>query len=83
MSLTLSNTYQNLIQNLATCDSIDDLQTFEKEVEEQLGTYKHRSAHLRKLFKKTKDRLDIESFSKTTLEELENSTVQSEDDCGF
>jgi len=83
MSLTLSNTYQNLIHNLATCDPNDDLQTFEKEVEEQLGTYKHRAAHLRKLFKKTKDRLDIESFSETTLEELENSTVQSEDDCGF
>ena len=46
MSLTLSNSYETLLQAIPNCKSLNDLQALETEIEAQTGVYKHRAKHL-------------------------------------
>ena len=57
MSLTLSNSYETLLQAIPNCKSLNDLQALETESEAQTGVYKHRAKHLSQVFGKTKELL--------------------------
>jgi hypothetical protein len=83
MSLTLSNSYENLLQAIPNCKSLDDLQNLEEEIEAQTGVYKHRAKHLLQVFGKTKELLVGASFIDSIAEELAETKVQSTEDCDF
>lgn len=83
MSLTLSNSYENLLQAIPNCKSLDDLQSLEEEIEAQTGVYKHRAKHLLQVFGKTKELLVGASFIDSIAEELAETKVQSTEDCDF
>ena len=83
MSLTLSNSYENLLQTIPNCKSLDDLQSLEEEIEAQTGVYKYRARHLLQVFSKTKELLVGASFIDSIAEELAETKVQSTEDCDF
>ena len=83
MSLTLSNSYETLLQAIPNCKSLDDLQALETEIEAQTGVYKHRAKHLSQVFGKTKELLVGASFIDSIAEELAETKVQSTEDCDF
>ena len=83
MSLTLSNSYENLLQTIPNCKSLDDLQSLEEEIEAQTGVYKYRARHLLQVFSKTKELLVGASFIDSIAQELAETKVQSTEDCDF
>jgi len=82
-SLTLSNVYQDLLQNVASCNSVDDLDQLEAEIETQTSVYKHRAKHLQQVFAKTKETLVARANLSAVAEELATQEIKSEDDCDF
>ena len=83
MSLTLSNTYQDLITNLTSCQTLDDLKTYQTELEAQTSVYKHRAKHLSQIFSKCQERLVANSHLEAIASELEDAEVKSTEDCDF
>ena len=83
MSLTLSNTYQDLITNLTNCETLDDLKTYQTELEAQTSVYKHRARHLSQIFSKCQERLVANSHLEAIASELEDAEVKSTEDCDF
>ena len=83
MSLTLSNTYQDLITCLTKCETIDDLKTYQTELEAQTSVYKHRAKHLSQIFSKCQERLVANSHLEAIASELEDAEVKSTEDCDF
>ena len=83
MSLTLSNSYETLLQTIPNCKSLDDLQNLEDEIEAQTGVYKHRAKHLQQIFGKTKELLVGASLMEAASEELKTTEVNSVSDCDF
>ena len=83
MSLTLSNSYETLLQAIPNCKSLDDLQALETEIEAQTGVYKHRAKHLSQVFGKTKELLVGASFMDSIAEELKETKIKSTEDCDF
>ena len=83
MSLTLSNSYETLLQAIPNCKSLDDLQALETEIEAQTGVYKHRAKHLSQVFGKTKELLVGASFMDSIAEELKETKIKSTQDCDF
>ena len=83
MSLTLSNSYETLLQSIPNCKTLDDLQALETEIEAQTGVYKHRAKHLLQVFGKTKELLVGASFIDTIAQELEETKIKSTEDCDF
>tara|TARA_R100001460_G_scaffold19953_1_gene41326 strand:- start:12300 stop:13499 length:1200 start_codon:yes stop_codon:yes gene_type:complete len=83
MSLTLSNTYQDLISNLTNCETLDDLKTYQTELETQTSVYKHRAKHLSQIFSKCQERLVANSHLEAIASELEEADIKSTQDCDF
>ena len=83
MSLTLSNSYETLLQAIPNCKSLDDLQALETEIEAQTGVYNHRAKHLSRVFGKTKELLVGASFMDSIAEELKETKIKSTEDCDF
>ena len=83
MSLTLSNTYQDLITCLTKCETIYELKTYQTELETQTSVYKHRAKHLSQIFNKCQERLVANSHLEAIASELEDAEVKSTEDCDF
>lgn len=83
MSLSLSNKYQDLLQNVSTCDSLDELEQFESEIETQTSVYKHRAKHLQQVFAKAKETMVARANLSAVAEELATKEIKSEGDCDF
>jgi len=83
MSLSMSNTYKDLLINLENCESLQDLENIENEIETQTSVYKHRAKHLQAIHNKARERLEAVVNIEAAIEELKTQEITSEEDCGF
>lgn len=83
MSLSLSNQYENLIDQLKDCDSQEDLDAMREEVGSQSSVFKFRARNLERVFASVQERVTARSHLESTAQALENVHVESEQDCDF
>jgi len=83
MSLSLSNQYQDLINSLNSCESAEELESLQQQVDSQTSVFKHRAKKLEQLLCSVSSTMQARADVSAVAEQLKHTNIQSENDCDF